>query len=97
MIPNRIRILVGRAFLIQAEYQGNTVTSAMFMTAMAGNPLAILLASQALGINMSWGTWALAAIVPGLIALAVIPYYLYKVYPPELKKTPEAQAWHSKS
>lgn len=80
------------AFLIQAEYQGNTVTSAMFMTAMAGNPLAILLASQALGINMTWGTWALAAIVPGLIALAVIPYYLYKVYPPELKKTPEAQA-----
>lgn len=89
--PNKKPRRVG-AFLIQAEYQGNTVTSAMFMTAMAGNPLAILLASQALGINMTWGTWALAAIVPGLIALAVIPYYLYKVYPPELKKTPEAQA-----
>lgn len=89
--PNKNSRRVG-AFLIQAEYQGNTVTSAMFMTAMAGNPLAILLASQALGINMTWGTWALAAIVPGLIALAVIPYYLYKVYPPELKKTPEAQA-----
>lgn len=89
--PNKNPRRVG-AFLIQAEYQGNTVTSAMFMTAMAGNPLAILLASQALGINMTWGTWALAAIVPGLIALAVIPYYLYKVYPPELKKTPEAQA-----
>lgn len=89
--PNKNHRRVG-VFLLQAEYQGNTVTSAMFMTAMAGNPLAILLASQALGINMTWGTWALAAIVPGLIALTVIPYYLYKVYPPELKKTPEAQA-----
>ncbi|KAF1679122.1 anion permease [Veillonella sp. R32] len=89
--PNKNPRRVG-AFLMQAEYQGNTITSAMFMTSMAGNPLAILLASQALGINMSWGTWALAAIVPGLIALAVVPYYLYKVYPPELKKTPEAQA-----
>uniref|UniRef100_UPI00248CD7B4 DASS family sodium-coupled anion symporter n=1 Tax=Veillonella seminalis TaxID=1502943 RepID=UPI00248CD7B4 len=89
--PNKNPRRVG-VFLLQAEYQGNTVTSAMFMTAMAGNPLAILLASQALGINMTWGTWALAAIVPGLIALTVIPYYLYKVYPPELKKTPEAQA-----
>jgi len=42
-------------------------------------------------VNISWGTWALAAVLPGLIALAVVPYLLYRIYPPEIHKTPEAK------
>jgi len=34
------------AFLIQAAFQGNVVTSAMFLTAMAANPLATKLAGE---------------------------------------------------
>lgn len=79
------------AFLIQTAYQANTITSAMFMTAMAGNPLIALLAAKTLGINISWGLWALAASVPGLLSLLVVPYFLYKFYPPEIKHTPEAK------
>lgn len=79
------------AFLIQTAYQANTVTSAMFMTAMAGNPLIALLAAKTLNINISWGLWALAASVPGLLSLLVVPYFLYKFYPPEIKHTPEAK------
>lgn len=84
------------AFLIQVGYQGNTITSAMFMTAMAGNPLIALLAAKALNINITWGQWALAAIVPGILSLLIIPYLLYKVYPPELKETPEAKVFATK-
>ncbi|GFH26061.1 uncharacterized protein HaLaN_24143, partial [Haematococcus lacustris] len=40
-------------------FQTSTVSSAMFITAMAANPLAVNLAATA-GINISWGTWALA-------------------------------------
>lgn len=79
------------AYLIQSIYQSNTVTSAMFMTAMAGNTLIATLAAQSFQTQLSWGTWAMAAIVPGLISLAIIPFFLYKVYPPEMKETPEAQ------
>ena len=79
------------AYLMQTAYQGNTITSAMFMTSMAGNPLIALLAAKALHVNLTWGLWALAAIVPGLISLIVIPYLLYRIYPPEIKKTPEAK------
>ena len=81
------------AFLMQTGYQGNTITSAMFMTAMAGNPLISLLATQALNIQITWGQWALAASVPGVLSLLVVPYFIYKAYPPELKKTPEAKAF----
>ena len=50
---------------------------------MAANPLAVNLALSA-GINISWGTWALAGIVPGLICLICVPLILYALYPPEV-------------
>ncbi len=80
------------AYLMQTAYQVNTITSAMFMTAMAGNPLIALLAAKTLNINISWGLWALAASVPGILSLIIVPYFLYKFYPPEITRTPEAKA-----
>jgi divalent anion:Na+ symporter, DASS family len=74
------------AFLIQSAFQGNVITSAMFLTAMAANPLAAKLAGQ-MHIDVSWGEWAIAAIVPGLASLLLIPWILYKIYPPEIKET----------
>ncbi len=84
------------AFLMQTAYQGNTITSAMFMTSMAGNPLIALLAAKTLNIEISWGLWATAAIVPGLLSLLIVPYFLYKFYPPEIKHTPEAKTLAAK-
>jgi len=78
------------AYLTQTSFHGTCITSAMFLTAMAGNPLVAEIAGKS-GVNISWGSWALAAIVPGLISLLVIPFLLYKIYPPEIKATPDAQ------
>ena len=77
------------AFLVQSSFQGNLITSAMFLTAMAANPLAVQMAGD-LGIEITWARWALAAVVPGLISLLVVPLVLYKLYPPEIKETPGA-------
>lgn len=77
------------AFLIQTSFQGTVITSAMFLTAMAANPLAVQIARD-LGVEISWGDWALAALVPGLVSLGVVPWILYKIYPPEIKETPAA-------
>lgn len=77
------------AFLSMSTVQVNTITSAMFLTAMAGNPLAQQFAGEA-GVEITWTNWALAAIVPGLVSLVVVPWVLSKVYPPTLKKTPDA-------
>lgn len=78
-------------FLMQILYQGNTITNAMFMTAMAANPLIATLAQKTLNIEISWGLWALGASVPGLLSLMIIPYFLYKVYPPEIKAFPQGK------
>ena len=77
------------AFLVMSSFQGTVVTSAMFLTAMAPNTLIVQLAADA-GVEISWAGWAAAGLVPGLISLALIPWLLYLLYPPEIRETPEA-------
>ncbi|MDF4915601.1 anion permease [Vibrio parahaemolyticus] len=76
------------AFLVQCIFQCNAITCAMFLTSMAGNPLAANFAKEQ-GVEITWAGWATAAIVPGLLCLFLIPLVMYMVFPPELKKTPE--------
>ncbi|WP_425609197.1 anion permease [Ureibacillus aquaedulcis] len=80
------------AFLTTTSFQANMITSAMFLTAMAANPLAAKMAEEVAGATISWVGWMVAAIVPGLISLIVIPLVIYKLYPPEIKETPSAAA-----
>ncbi|AFA74628.1 putative transporter, divalent anion:Na+ symporter (DASS) family [Gordonia polyisoprenivorans VH2] len=77
------------SYLLLTALQVNVITSAMFVTAMAGNPLAVS-AAEDKGIHISWGKWALAAIVPGVVCLIVVPWVMRKVYRPTLLATPEA-------
>ncbi len=51
------------AYLIKLCYQANIITSAMFLTALAGNPL-IASFVGAIGIEVTWISWASAAVVP---------------------------------
>ena len=53
------------AYLMKTCFQTSTISSAMFITAMAANPLAVDLAKDALGQTISWGQWALAGAFPG--------------------------------
>lgn len=78
------------AFLTKSAFQGTVITSAMFLTAMAANPLAVELAAENANVTVTWGGWAIAALVPGLLSLLVVPWLLYKLYPPEVKETPAA-------
>jgi len=80
--------LIG-SFLMKSAYQGSVLTSAMFLTAMAANPLIAGLTEEA-GFQISWGMWALAAAVPGVLSLLVMPLFLYKFYPPDIHFTPHA-------
>lgn len=83
------------AFLTLVTFQGSAISSAMFLTSMAGNPLVADLAAKS-GVSITWGSWALASIVPGLCSLLFIPLFIYKVLPPEVKKTPHARSYAQK-
>jgi len=51
-------------YLALVNYHGNPITSAMFITATAPNPLTVKLIADATGsaISLSWTTWALLTI-----------------------------------
>jgi DASS family divalent anion:Na+ symporter len=70
------------SFLMLALYHGDLVVSAMFLTACAPNPLVAEFVQKGSTVRLSWTMWAVAASVPGIVALAAIPYLVYKLAPP---------------
>jgi DASS family divalent anion:Na+ symporter len=70
------------SFLMLALYHGDLVVSAMFLTACAPNPLVADIVQKGSTVRLTWATWALAASVPGLVAVAAIPYFVYRLAPP---------------
>ncbi|MCB1136846.1 MAG: DASS family sodium-coupled anion symporter [Chlamydiia bacterium] len=84
--PSRDRI---GGYLTLCCYNVSITTSAMFVTAMAANPLIVGMAAE-LGVKLTWTSWALAASVPGLISLLLLPLTIYAVCPPGIKQTPDA-------
>jgi DASS family divalent anion:Na+ symporter len=74
------------------ELQVVLITSAIFFTGGAPNSLMARLAKDTFKYNITWMNWFIAAVVPGLVSLLVIPYVIYKLMNPELKSTPEAPA-----
>ena len=78
------------AFLMPLIYQCDVIICAMFLTGQASNVLIAKFARDVTGIELSYPLWLLSAIVPGLVSLIVVPLLLYRIYPPEIKRTPEA-------
>jgi DASS family divalent anion:Na+ symporter len=89
--PGPTAALIG-SYLFTAVYQGISVTAAMFFTGQASNPLAAQIAGQQ-GYTVTWTSWFLAGIVPGLCSLAVIPPLVARLNPPVIRRTPEAAAF----
>ncbi len=80
------------SYLIFNEFHANTISSSLFMTASAPNVAAVGLAA-ANGVKISWFGWLAAAIVPAVISFILVPIIIYKMYPPEIKETPNAKEW----
>ena len=72
------------SYLTLNSYYANLVTSGMFITATASNSMCQKFAKD-LGVEITWGGWALAALVPGLLSILLVPFLLYKLFPPEIK------------
>jgi len=88
--PGQSSRKIGSYLMIMA-HTANISSVLIFMTASAVNPLIASLGKSVLGVEVTWGMWFAAGSVPGLISLYFLPYFIYKIYPPEVKSTPEAK------
>ncbi|SUX26834.1 anion transporter [Campylobacter upsaliensis] len=79
-------------YLSLVNYQANPISSAMFITATAPNPLVVDLVSQAtnMDISLTWTQWALGMFLPGICAMFIMPLVIYFLSPPEIRQTPNA-------
>jgi len=77
------------SFLMFGGMASLTLSSALWFTAMAANPLGAAIA-RAYGLEIGFGSWLLASSVPTLVAMALLPLFLYRVLRPEVTATPEA-------
>lgn len=79
------------AYLMMNSIAGLSISSGLWLTAMAANPLGAALARGVdPRIDFTFARWLAASSVPSLLALAVVPLVLYRFFPPEVKRTPEA-------
>jgi divalent anion:Na+ symporter, DASS family len=77
------------SFLMFSGMASLTLSSALWFTAMAANPLGAEIA-RGYGLQIGFGSWLKASAVPTLAAMALLPLFLYKVLAPEVTATPEA-------
>ncbi|GAB5354660.1 hypothetical protein AAMO2058_000137900 [Amorphochlora amoebiformis] len=77
------------SFLTLSAFQASAISSSMFVTAMAGNPIVQEFANQELRkLSSPLVTplnWALGAIVPGIIGLLLTPLLIYVLHRPQLR------------
>jgi len=85
---------LGRYFM-QVMFQSNVITSALFLTSCAVNPLAQKFALDQ-GVKITWGNWFLGSIVPGVCALIAMPLIIMFLTKPDVKVLEGAREYAQK-
>jgi DASS family divalent anion:Na+ symporter len=86
--PERRRL---GGFLMYSGIVSLSVSSALWLTAMAANPLGVEIA-KGVGVEITFVSWLVAASVPTLCAMVILPLVLFRLIRPEVRHTPEAPA-----
>jgi DASS family divalent anion:Na+ symporter len=86
--PDRKRL---GGYLMFSGMVSLSLSSALWFTAMAANPLGAEMA-RSFGVTMTFGSWLMASSVPTLAAMALLPWILQRIMAPEVKATPDAPA-----
>jgi DASS family divalent anion:Na+ symporter len=77
------------AYLMLCGITSLAVSSGLWLTAMGANPVGAEMV-RAHGPQVTFASWFLTALGPSLVALATMPYVLYRLRPPDVHRTPEA-------
>ncbi len=69
------------------------VTSSMFLTALAPNLLALDLVNKTVNVTFTWREWFLGFLPVGGLLIMVLPFLVFKIYPPEIRSSKNVQGW----
>jgi DASS family divalent anion:Na+ symporter len=86
--PERRRL---GAYLMYSGVASLSLSSALWLTAMAANPLGSEIA-RGRGVDIGFGRWLVAASLPTLCGIALMPWLLQRIIKPEVRDTKDAPA-----
>ncbi len=81
------------AYVMWVAFATTCVTSSMFVTALAPNLFALELVRKATGVEITWTGWFLGFLPIGGPLLILLPWLVYKLYPPEIRTSTEVPRW----
>jgi divalent anion:Na+ symporter, DASS family len=79
------------SYLVLVSFHATYTASAMFLTGMAANPLIAEFALKIGGAQLTWLRWLSGSIVPGALAMAIVPWLLFRLVKPEIRDTSAAR------
>jgi len=80
-------------YIMWTTFAADCVTSTLFMTACAPNFLAREFIDRIAHVSISYGDWMRASLPFALPLLLALPLLTYWIFPPEIKRSPEASNW----
>lgn len=81
------------SYLMWTSFATCCITSSLFLTSFAPNPLATEIVRKVAHIDISWRTWAIGILPVGMILFILTPLLSYYLIPPTVKKSVEVAEW----
>lgn len=83
------------SYIMWTAFAATCVTSSMFITALAPNLLALELVNKTVQITFTWTEWMIGFLPVGVLLILVLPWLVFKIFPPEIKHSEEIASWAS--
>ncbi len=80
-------------YVMWTAFAATSITSSLFLSALAPNAAALVIAKKTVGIDVNWSQWLLGIFPLGLLLILLVPWLAYKICRPEVKESPETVAW----
>ncbi len=81
------------SYIMWVAIAATSVTSSMFLTAMAPNLIALEMVKKTTKLELGWTDWFMAFAPVGIVLLLATPLLAYWLCPPEIKSGDKVPAW----
>ncbi len=92
-LPNDPSSRLLGSYLMWTAMSAISISSTLFLTAMAPNPLAVEIVRKSFGVSIGWMDWFTAMAPFGVPMLFLVPLMSFVLYPPALKRGERLPGW----
>jgi L-tartrate/succinate antiporter len=92
-LPNQPSARLMGSYVMWTAISAISISSTLFLTGMAPNPLAVEIVRKSFGVTITWMDWFTAMAPFGIPMLFLVPLLSFVLYPPQLKRGERLPGW----